>query len=65
MAWTMTVPTRHVDSDGTARITAVFSDETGERGTLTVALTDESNLTVMWMQADGADPVTFSAWSNT
>lgn len=66
MAWSMTVPTRHVDDDGTALITAVFSDEHGQRGTFTLRLTSDADLSVLWTQADGAQPVQFTgAWSTT
>lgn len=61
--WTMTVPTRSVDGEGTAVIVAEISDTEGPQGTLTVRLTADRALSVLWEAADGADGLAnFQAW---
>lgn len=62
-SWSLSVPTRHVDADGTATVIAQVTDTaTGQTGTVTVTLTTARALMVV---ADGITLADYSAWSTT
>lgn len=60
--WTLSVPTRHVDPDGTAIVVVEVTDAvTGESGTVTVTLTSGRSLQCL---SEGLTLSDYQAWSS-
>lgn len=58
----LTVSTRSVGTDGTARIVADVTGDLAAYGQLSVELTPEGALTVLWTAAAGKSLADFRAW---